>query len=614
MCGILGLIGSAWRESASAALATIASRGPDAQETLDLGEALLGHVRLAVIDLEGGRQPMVSPDRRYAIVFGGEIYNFRELRAELERAGYAFATRSDTEVLLHGYAKWGTSLPMQLDGMFAFAVWDARERQLFAARDRIGIKPFFYADTPDGFVFASTLAPFFALRGFPRRFDPEALRDVLAFQTVLAPRSMLADVRQLPPASSLLLEARARRLTLRRYWEIPPPGTAPADAEERVAHVDAALQESVRRQLVADVPLGAFLSGGMDSSLMVRYMAQAGARPLRTFNIRFREQGFDETPHAQEVARAFGAEHSVIDAPEIGGDALVAAISALDQPLADPAYVMAKELSRLTRTRVTVAISGDGGDELFGGYPRFREVEAGFPDSPLRGMTRVLVRRGLLPGALLRRGLSGREMLLYRHVELGPFDPSRKGLGRFLAPEALAACRPEATLQDWLRLASSWGEPINTSALMRADLWTYLSEDCLVKTDRASMAHSLEVRVPFLGNPVLDLVLHWPAEVHFDDAGGKALLRTIARRTLPGAAWNRPKHGFSVPVREFFNGAWREVAQAHFARAAEIAPFLNAAAVQKLWQDARAGRASRRLAYTILVLLLWLDRHRVAFG
>jgi len=613
MCGIVGFIGSAWRESAPAALDTIASRGPDAQAMLDLGDVLLGHTRLAVIDLEAGGQPMLSPDRRYAIVYNGEIYNFQALRAELEAAGYAFTTRSDTEVLLRGYAAWGPSLPERLDGMFAFAIWDARERSLFAARDRIGVKPFFYAESPGGFTFASTLAPFFALRGFPRRLDAEALRDFLAFQTVIAPRSILADVRQLAPASSLLLDVGTRRMTLRRYWEIPPPGQAPADAEERVARVDAALRESVRRQLIADVPLGAFLSGGMDSSLMVHYMAQAGARPLRTFNVRFREEGFDETPHAVEVARFVGAEHTVIDAPAMDGEALVAAIGGLDQPLADPAYLATKILARLTRTRVTVAVSGDGGDELFAGYPRFREAEAGFPDSPLRRMTRMLVRRGLLPGALLRRGLAGREMLLYRHVELGPFDPSRKGLGRYLAPEALAACRPEATLQDWLNLAASWGEPIDTAALMRADLWTYLSEDCLVKTDRASMAHGLEVRVPFLGNPVLDLVLRWPAEVHFDPAGGKALLRAIAQRALPAAAWDRPKHGFSVPLREFLSGAWSKVAEAQFARVGEIAPFLNAAAVQRLWQGARAGKASRRLAFTMLVLLLWLDRHRVAF-
>ncbi|MGH8673009.1 MAG: asparagine synthase (glutamine-hydrolyzing), partial [Burkholderiales bacterium] len=557
MCGILGLIGPAWRESAPAALNTIASRGPDALETLDLGEAWLGHARLAVIDLEGGRQPMVSPDRRYTILFNGEIFNFQALRAQLEQARYAFTTQSDTEVLLHGYAAWGAALPERLDGMFAFAIWDARERTLFAARDRIGVKPFFYASTGGTFAFASTLAPFFALQGFPRRMDMEALRDYLAFQTVLAPRSLLADVRQLPPASSLRLDAATRQVTLRRYWDIPSPGTAPAEAEERVALVDAALRESVRRQLVADVPLGAFLSGGIDSSLMVRYMAQAGGRPLRTFNVRFREEGFDETPHAQAVGQFFGAEHTVIDAPAMDGELLVAAINELDQPLADPAYLATKMLSRLTRTQVTVAVSGDGGDELFAGYPRFREVEAGFPDSSLRRMTRVLVRRGLLPGALLRRGLAGREMLLYRRVELGPFDPSRKGLGRFLSPEALAACHPEDTMKNWIELASRWGQPIQTAALMRADLWTYLSEDCLVKTDRASMAHSLEVRVPFLGNPVLDLVLDWPAEVHFDSAGGKALLRAIAQRVLPETAWNRPKHGFSVPVRPFFNGAWR---------------------------------------------------------
>src|SRR5262245_48878175 len=319
MCGILGLIGSGWRESAPAALGTIASRGPDALETVDLGEAWLGHARLAVIDIAGGRQPMASPDARYTILHNGEIFNFRELRAELERAGYAFATRSDTEVLLHGYAAWGAALPERLDGMFAFAIWDARSRTLFAARDRIGVKPFFSPLAGGTLAFASTLAPFFALRDFPRRMDFEALRDFLAFQTVLAPRSLLADVRQLPPASSLAFDAATHRLVVRRYWEIPSPGAAPASADERVALVDAALRESVRRQLVSDVPLGAFLSGGIDSGLMVRYMSEGGAKPLRTFNVRFREEGFDETAHAQAVARAFGAEHTVIDAPAMDG-------------------------------------------------------------------------------------------------------------------------------------------------------------------------------------------------------------------------------------------------------------------------------------------------------
>jgi len=255
MCGILGIVGTRWRSGAPAALDAIASRGPDALETADLGEAWLGHARLAVIDVAGGRQPMASPDGRYTILYNGEIFNFQGLRAELERAGSAFVTRSDTEVLLHGYAAWGSALPQRLDGMFAFAIWDARGRKLFAARDRIGIKPFFYALTGGTLAFASTLAPFLALQDFPRRMDMEALRDYLAFQTVLAPRTFLADVRQLPPASSLSFDAATQRMTVQRYWEIPSPGSAPAEAQERVALVDAALRESVRRQLVSDVPL-----------------------------------------------------------------------------------------------------------------------------------------------------------------------------------------------------------------------------------------------------------------------------------------------------------------------------------------------------------------------
>jgi asparagine synthase (glutamine-hydrolysing) len=314
------------------------------------------------------------------------------------------------------------------------------------------------------------------------------------------------------------------------------------------------------------------------------------------------------------VSRRYGTEHTVIDAPAIDGAALLEAVRALDQPLADPAYVMTKTLARHTRAHVTVAISGDGGDELFAGYTRYAEDEARFPDSAGRRLVRSLVRGGLLPGAALRRGLAGQDMLLYRRVELGPFDPSRKGLGRYLRPDLLLASQPQATLERWRALAARWGGRVDTAALMRADLWTYLSENCLAKTDRAAMAHGLEVRVPFLGNPVLDLVLPWPAGVHYDRAGGKALLRALARQYLPEEAWNRPKHGFSVPLRDYFNGSWRSVAADHFSRCGSIAPFLQAAALQALWRDACAGRASRRLAFTMLVLLVWLERHPLTFS
>jgi asparagine synthase (glutamine-hydrolysing) len=610
MCGIFGLINTPWRESARAALGSLRSRGPDDSALLDLGDAILGHTRLAVIDLVAGQQPMRSADARYTIVFNGEIYNYRELREELALAGYSFATQSDTEVLLQGFATWGGRVVPRLDGMFAFAVWDAHERVLFAARDRMGIKPLFYS-TATGFAFGSTLAPFLRLEGFPRTIDYQALRDYLACQACLAPNSFLNAVRQLPPASQLVWSARDGKLETQRYWDIPGPSESKFDREEVIDRVDAAIGDSVRAQLVADVPLGAFLSGGIDSGLMVHYMARAGARPLRTFNLRFRESGFDETPHALAIAERFGTEHHTLDAPQIDGEGFARAIDELDQPLADPAYVMTHALSRLTRSLVTVAISGDGGDELFGGYARFREGENRYPRRLGQDLLGKLVEVGWLPASLLRRTLHGRDRVFYRRVELGPWDVSRKSLKQYLAFDAWARCNPEDTLRLWRELAGSFGGRLNTESLMRADLWTYLSENCLAKTDRASMAHGLEVRVPLLGNTVLESVLRLPAEAHFNGED-KLILRELARRYLPEPVWNRPKHGFSVPLSELFNGAWRERCEDVVRRAGKIAPFLNAAAVGGLWRAAREGRGSRRLAYTFIVLLLWLERHRLS--
>ncbi|TMH55858.1 MAG: asparagine synthase (glutamine-hydrolyzing) [Betaproteobacteria bacterium] len=609
MCGIFGLIDTPWRDGAGAALDTLRTRGPDDSAVLDLGEAVLCHTRLAVIDLVSGQQPMRSADGRYAIVFNGEIYNFRELRKELAGAGHEFTTQSDTEVLLQGFAAWGERVVPRLDGMFAFAVWDAHERVLFAARDRMGIKPFFYS-TVAGFSFGSTLAPFLRLDGFPRQVDYQALRDYLACQTALAPHSFLNAVRQLSPASQLVWTASDGRLEIKRYWDIPAPSDLAFNRAELVDRVDAAIGDSVRAQLVADVPLGAFLSGGIDSGLMVHYMARAGARPLRTFNLRFREAAFDETPYARAVAERFGTEHHAVDAPQIDGASFAQAIDELDQPLADPAYVMTHALSRLTRSFVTVAISGDGGDELFGGYARFREEEDRYPRRPGQDLLRELVEAGWLPGALLRRSLHGRDRVFYRRVELGPWEVSRKSLKRYLAPDAWARCMPEKTLGLWRELAASFGGRMNTESLMRADLWTYLSDNCLAKTDRASMAHGLEVRVPLLGNAVLDSVLRLSAKAHFNGED-KLLLRDLARRYLPDSVWNRPKHGFSVPLRELFNGAWRDRCEDVVHRTAEIAPFLNAPAVSTLWRAARAGHGSRRLAYTFVVLLIWLEQHRL---
>ncbi|HQR04147.1 MAG: asparagine synthase (glutamine-hydrolyzing) [Proteobacteria bacterium] len=608
MCGVLGFVGTRWRAHAAAGLAALRSRGPDEQIVLDLGEAVLAHTRLAVIDLAGGHQPMAAADGRYTIVFNGEIYNFAELRTELEARGCRFATRSDTEVLLHGYRTWGEALLPRLDGMFAFVVWDSFERRLFAARDRLGIKPFMYGAVDGGLVFASTLAPFLALPGFPRRLEPRALRDYLAFQTTLAPQTFLATVKQLPPAHCLRFDAASNCLETARWWSIPRAQECRDDRETLLARTDAAIRESVRRQRVADVPLGAFLSGGIDSSLLVRYLAEAGGSPLKTFSLRFASAEFDESRHALAVAEAFGCEHRVLDAPDIDTEAFAATIRDLDQPLADPAYVMTHALSRLTREHVTVAISGDGGDEVFGGYPRFLDTEVRYPQKPGQALLRRAVEAGLLPGGLLRRGLWGQDMLLYRQGELGPWAAGRKNMMAYLAPEIRAAADVPRTLGLWRDLIAELGGRMDTATLMRADLWTYLSENCLTKTDRASMAHGLEVRVPLLGQPVLDATLSLPAAAHFA-GGSKSLLTGLARRHLPETVWNRPKHGFAVPLSDLFRTAWRPRCEAVLADVEKLAPFLDAAAVRRAWTQALQHRGSRRLAYTLVVLLLWLEKN-----
>lgn len=612
MCGILGLVGTRWQDQIGLALNSLKPRGPDEQTITRLGDAVFAHTRLAVIDPAGGHQPMQTRDGRYTIVFNGEIYNAPELRKALENSGEAFATdHSDTEVLLLGYRAWGESLLHKLDGMFAFAIWDAQTRSLFAARDRLGIKPFMYATVDSGLVFASTLAPFLALPGFPQRLDAEALRDYLAFQTPLAPQTFLSDVRQLPPAHVLKFDAQTRTASVEAWWAIPAVADTAVEFASLIPQADAVLRESVRRQVAADVPLGAFLSGGIDSSLMVRYLSEHSQLPVKTFSMSFAEKAYDESQQAREVAQVFGCEHYEFSAPQIDGRYLQEAIGDLDQPLADPAYVMTHALSRMTRMQVTVAISGDGGDELFGGYGRYLKTASDYPARYWHAPMRSMINAGLLPSALLRRSLHGQEMLHYQRVEVGPW-PGRKNVRQLLAPEWQVAACPEKTLGLWLDQLAAHGSQVDSDALMRADLWTYLSENCLTKTDRASMAHGLEVRVPLLGQPVIDFALGLPAQVHL--AGGtKSILTALARRELPQSVWNREKHGFSVPLRRYFDKEWRAVADDVFARVDVLAPFLNAQAIRALWHKGRQGKASVRLVYTLLVLLVWLDKKGLSF-
>lgn len=625
MCGWLALDSSFDAGAFDAALATLAQRGPDHRGVWRDGHMQLGHHRLSIQDLsDAASQPMLSDDapQRYVLAYNGEIYNHDALRRSLAEHGRDLATlrtHSDTELLLCCLIDLGPQATLELlDGIFGFAFYDRVERTLIAARDRLGVKPLFYSTlgsgpskTSGGFVAASTLHPFWKLPEFPKRLNPRALRDYLAVQSIFAPDSILEGVHALEPGCWLRYRLDDRTLQTHRYWDIPRANAQATPFEELVERTDAALRQSVRRQLVSDVPIGAFLSGGVDSSLMVHYMAEAaGSGRVRTFSVGFKGlgDGYDESDQAHLVAQRYGCEATFFDAEELTAQRLLDAIADLDQPLADPAYLPTLALSAMTRQHVTVAISGDGGDELFGGYPRFLEDEQHFPGGAMTPMWQALRRMHLLPGALWRRSLTGAERVLYHRLRLGPYPAGRKAMRRYVSPALYEAMRPDDTLERWLRQATRWTGTLDSDALMRADLWTYLSDNCLVKTDRASMRHALEVRVPMLDNEVVDLVLPEPASVKLQ-GGLKAVLIELSRRYLPREVWDRPKHGFSVPLERYFRGPWKRACDELVHDAAAIAPQLDAGAIRRQWQSVQAGRGDRRTMFTLIVLLHWLRTH-----
>lgn len=612
MCGVLVTIGERWSNDFEAALDTLTSRGPDDRGVWADGDVRLGHRRLSIIDLShAGHQPMSTPDGRYHITFNGEIYNFTDLRRDLEAEGVAFTGHSDTEVLLHAVARWGVNetLP-RLDGMFGFAVWDATKQTLIAARDRFGIKPLYYS-TVDGMIVSSTLAPFWKLRDFPRKLHYPALRDYLAAQSVFTPDAILRDVHALPQGAVLRWSRKTGEKHVESFWDIPPAQPTDLTFDEIADRCDAALAESVRRQLVSDVPVGAFLSGGIDSSLMVYYMQQCSRQPVRTFSISFPGlEKYDEARYARLAAEQMGTQHVELSASEADFDTFRKLAAELDQPLADPALLPTMALSELTRQHVTVAISGDGGDELFGGYDRFLQTEDLWPDRRRHQLCRALLNMGLLPRQLFSKGLRGRDRVLWQRVRLGPWPRSRKAIEPLLSPDAYAQCDIDRTLHRWRDLTLRYGSGMGSDALMRSDLWTYLSDNCLVKTDRASMCSSLEVRVPILGNPVVDAVL--PLHADLKMAGGlKPILKALAGRHIDPRVWDRPKHGFSVPLKRYFNTTWKSGCEQLISESRDIAPFINHAALQRQWDRTINGRGDARVTYTLLLLIEWLRTHPV---
>ena len=626
MCGICGLTGygppESGPETIRAMTAALAHRGPDAQDVwLDAnGRCSLGHTRLSIIDLEGGAQPMHSPDGRYSIVFNGEIYNFQSLRKELCERGRVFRTHSDTEVLLAAYSEWGLDALQRLGGMFAFAIFDAVEGSLVLARDRVGIKPLYYHWSEGKFAFASEIKSLFRLPGLGRRLDYQALADYLTLGYPIAPATFFADVRELPPGHWIKICGGKKREESYWSWRRDEQDWSEADALSRVQR--RRLLQTLQEHMIADVPVGAMLSGGIDSSLLVSLLARELGVRVETFTVSFGDSGYDESPYAQMVAEHLGLAHrripvasnSITDLDEIH---LV--LDQFDQPFVDSSAIPTHLLCRELRKHVKVAIGGDGGDETFGGYPRIYHADVacrlGRCPAPLLAAAQSLCGPiGLFaPGAARQIGKivrAAQHRGQQRILDLLYNNPNR--LPGIVTREAFA--RMEG-YSPQLLVADSNARPSDGRDMIDATINFSLPGDYLRKVDVMSMAHGLEVRVPFLGKRVLDLAERLPHRLkHPSRHRGKMLLRTLLRQYLPDEITRRRKSGFGIPLDSSLSLEKRQAIETMLtARDARIGPLIDSEFTQTVSRAFVTGkraeqRWSRFVVYQNVYMLWSLER------
>lgn len=565
MCGICGIVDIAGkrpidRAQLQAMNDLLVHRGPDGEGTFVTPGVGLGHRRLAIIDIAGGQQPLFNETGRVAVVFNGEIYNFRELAADLGRRGHRLATRSDTEVIVHAWEEWGEACVERFNGMFAFAIWDADQEMLFLARDRIGEKPLYYALTPDGLVlFASELSAICTGLSSIPALDPEAVEDYFAFGYIPDPKTIYRGISKLAAGHSLLFVRGQPARSPYRYWDVRFDERQTASELDLAAELADRLRRSVEMRMIADVPLGAFLSGGIDSSAVVSFMAAASPHPVRTCSIGFRDPAADESAYARTVAIRYGTDHSLqIAEPDVYAllDRLAAAYG---EPFADSSALPTYLLCGLARKRVTVALSGDGGDELFGGYPRY--------GAHLR---EERVKRTAPPA--LRRALFGPLAAVYPKLDWAPRIFRAKSTLEALAEDQVGgylravtilprALRRRIYSGDFVAALGAYdaaevvrghaaragtNDPVALAQYI--DLKTVLPGGMLVKVDRASMAHSLEVRAPFLDHTFVEWAARLSCKEKISRGAGKILLKRAMRASLPAEVIDRPKQGFSPPL------------------------------------------------------------------
>jgi asparagine synthase (glutamine-hydrolysing) len=619
MCGICGLVcGERERAPDLEAVARMSGRlvhrGPDDDGLFQEGPVALAARRLSIIDLAHGHQPIENEDGSAVVVQNGEIYNYRELKRELEGRGHRFATDCDTEVLVHGYEEWGEGFLERLRGMFAIALWDKRRRRLLLARDRFGIKPLYYRHVGGELSFASELKALLEQPGFSRQIDPKAIAAYLAFNSIPAPLTIFAEARKLPPGHLLAWEG--GEIEIRRYAR---PGPPPADEVRRGSEEDLAaelrevLDDSIRAHLVADVPVGVLLSGGVDSGGIAALASRHVDEPLRTFSIGFEEAGFNELSRARLVAERYGTDHHELVLRPNAVELLPKLVEAFDEPFGDSSALPTYLVSELAVSEVKVALSGEGGDELFGGYYTYVADLLARRVGRLAALARPLAEA--LPSRTDRVGFDYKAKRFARAAALPPLE-RHHGWKEIFSPAArVELAGPGASTWDPLDLyRERYAETAGAEPLARmqdVDLGIYLVDDLLVKTDRLSMAHSLELRVPFLDPKVAEFAFALPTKLKVRGFDKKRLLRAALEPLLPREITHGRKQGFSIPIAAWLRGPLEPFAREVLAPSALARQgLLDPAAVTPLLDRHCSGREDlSRQIWGLMALTLWFDRY-----
>ncbi|HEY3027444.1 MAG TPA: asparagine synthase (glutamine-hydrolyzing) [Pyrinomonadaceae bacterium] len=622
MCGIVGIVHSGEtqvdRDLVSRMCEAIRHRGPDEDGFYFKGGVGLGMRRLSIIDLKGGQQPIHNEDRSAWIIFNGEIYNYRELRKELEGLGHKFYTDSDTEAIIHAYDRYGSDCPKHLRGMFAFAIWDEARQELFLARDRVGKKPLLYAQLNGQLVFGSEFSALLLHPEISRDIDFAALHHYLSFLCVPAPLTAYRAIRKLEPGH--WLRWRKGEIEIERYWQLDfsrKTNLTEDEAGERAVEI---LRDAVRVRLMSEVPLGAFLSGGIDSSAVVALMSHESSEPVKTFSIGFEEQDFSELDHARRVAQHIGADHHEFIVRPDALEVLPTLVEHYGEPYADSSAIPTYYVSRETRRYVTVALNGDGGDECFAGYDRYAAMNLAERYHQLPS----LFRRGLIENALRlfpaseKRDPVARAQRFVRAASLpkvqrylrwvSAFDEDAKtDLYSRTFREETKTLNTATILEPWFARANGSGI---VDASLLTDTMTYLPNDLLVKVDIASMAVSLEARSPFLDHHLIEFAASLPAKMKLRGLTTKYLLKNVLKKILPSENLTRRKMGFGVPIGHWFRGSLRGFLLETLLSEKSLARDLfNPASVKRIVEEHVSGRRDHaHQLWTLLMLELWFQR------